>query len=254
VISIDLERSTLTHVDNGHTVTLRLDDPAAFALISRAWLRCGWDCKHVYSFTWFGRPIVQLPEDMFRLQEVIIRVRPDVIIEIGVAHGGSLMFHATLCKAMGSGRIIGIDVDIRAHNRAAIEQHELAPYIQLIEGNSVADPTFQSVASQILDDDRVMVLLDGCHTYDHVRAELELYAPLVTTDSYIVAMDGIMHEVAGAPRTQSDWSWNNPKKAAEDFARSHPEFILETPAFAFNEGVVNSPVTYWPSGYLKRLH
>jgi cephalosporin hydroxylase len=254
VISIDLEHSTLTHGHNGHSVTMTLDDPAAFALISQAWLRCGWDCKHVYSFTWFGRPIVQLPEDMLRIQEVIYRVRPDFIIEIGVAHGGSLMFYATLCKAMGHGRLIGIDIDIRAHNRMAIEQHELAPYIQLIQGNSISADTFEHVAKQVRGANQVMVLLDGCHTYDHVRSELEMYATLVTPGSYIVAMDGIMHDVAGAPRTQSDWSWNNPKKAAEDFAASHSEFVLESPAFAFNEGVVNAPVTYWPSGYLKRLH
>src|SRR6185369_4105947 len=119
--------------------------PEAFRILSKLWLRSGWDTKYVYSFTWLGRPIIQLPEDLIRVQEVIYRVKPDVIVETGVAHGGTLVFYATLCKAMGRGRVIGIDIDIRAHNRAAIENHELASYITLVSGDSIAADTIAQV-------------------------------------------------------------------------------------------------------------
>lgn len=244
VVVIDADGSRREHA---------MRSPEAFEHLSRAWLRAGWDTKHVYSFTWLGRPIVQLPEDMFRLQEVIHRVRPDVIVEIGVAHGGSLVFYAGLCKLMNQGRLIGIDIEIRPHNRSAIERHDLSPLITLIEGSSIDPKTVDQVRRMIQPGESVMVLLDGCHTRDHVRQELESYSPLVSVGSYIVAMDGIMEQVAGAPRTSPDWSWNNPKRAAEEFVREHPEFIIEQPPFEFNEGAVRSAVTYWPSGYLRRM-
>src|SRR5438045_9268576 len=117
---IDTDNATVA-ADGG--APLPFVDAEAFALVSEAWLRAGWDVKYVYSFTWLGRPIIQLPEDMFRLQEVIYRLRPDIIIETGVAHGGSLVFYAGLCKLMEKGRVIGVDVEIRPHNRRAIEAH-----------------------------------------------------------------------------------------------------------------------------------
>ena len=229
------------------------DTPEAFAIISRAWLRCGWDTKYVYSFTWMGRPIIQLPEDLIRIQEVIYHVRPDVIVETGVAHGGSLVFYASLCKAMGKGRIIGIDIEIRQHNRQAIEAHEMKPWIDLIEGSSVDPRVVDQVKSRVAPGETVLVILDSNHTEEHVRSELEAYAPLVSQGSYIVATDGIMQQVVGAPRTRPDWSWNNPRQAALKFAEHNPEFKLEEPAFPFNEGVVRERVTYWPDAFLKRV-
>jgi cephalosporin hydroxylase len=207
----------------------------------------------VYSFTWLGRPIIQLPDDMMRIQEVVCHVRPDVIIETGVAHGGSLVFYATLCKAMERGRVIGIDVEIRPHNRKALESHLLFPYITLVEGNSVDPAIVQSVRQMIRPGEAVLVLLDSCHTKAHVLAELEAYAPLVSVGSYILAADGIMEQVVGAPRTQPDWSWNNPKQAAMEFVRKNPDFIMEEPGFPFNEGRITERVTYWPSGFIKRI-
>lgn len=230
-----------------------LGTPEAFQIISQVWLRCGWDNKYVYGFTWLGRPIIQLPEDMFRIQEVIYSVKPDVIIETGVAHGGSLVFYATLCKAWEKGRVIGIDVEIRPHNRTAIEAHPLFPFITLIEGSSVDPATITAVKAQVKPDEKVLVLLDACHSKDHVLAELNAYSPLVSKGSYIVAMDGIMEQVAGAPRTQPDWTWNNPKQAALEFVKEHPAFAIEEPAFLFNEGNVSERVTYWPSGFIKRI-
>jgi cephalosporin hydroxylase len=233
--------------------TYPLQSREAFRHISKAWIRCGWDTKYVYSFSWMGRPIIQLPEDMIRIQEVIYRVRPDVVIETGIAHGGSLIFYASLFKAMGKGRVVGIDVEIRPHNRRAIEAHEMKPLITLIEGSSVAPPVVETVRAQIRPGETVLVLLDSNHTKGHVLAELDAYGPLVTPGSYIVATDGIMKQVVGAPRTAPDWSWNNPLDAAQEFAARHPEFVLEEPRFPFNEGLIEERVTYWPQGFLRRV-
>jgi len=249
LLTIDLERGQVT-VDG--RAAYPLDSPEAFAAVSRAWLRCGWDTKHVYSFTWLGRPIIQLPEDMFRLQEVVHSLGPDIIVETGVAHGGSLVFYATLCHAMGRGRVVGVDLEIRPHNRAAIEEHPLSPLITLIEGSSTSPEVLEAVRSELASAEKVLVLLDSAHSRDHVLAELEGYGPLVTEGSYIVAMDGIMEQVQGAPRTDPDWTWNNPRQAVRDFLREHEEFSLEEPVFAFNEGSVTERVTYWPDAFLRR--
>lgn len=237
---------------DGATERHPLASAEAFDLISEAWLRAGWDVKHVYSFTWMGRPIIQLPEDMVRLQEVIYAVQPDVIVETGVAHGGSLIFYASLFEALGKGRVIGIDIEIRSHNRKAIESHALFKRITLIEGSSTAPEVVSAVRTQIQPHETVLVILDSNHTRAHVEDELEAYSPLVTPGSYIVATDGIMALVAGGPRTQPDWEVNNPREAARAFAARHPEFELGQPPFAFNEGLVKTPVTYWPDAYLRR--
>jgi cephalosporin hydroxylase len=254
MIVIDEEGGTVTVKEqSGSLRRYFLGTAEAFRIVSRAWLRAGWDSKYVYSFTWQGRPIIQLPEDIVRIQEVIYRVRPDVIIETGVAHGGSLVYYATLCKAMGTGRVIGIDVHIRPENRVAIESHALAPLITLIEGSSTDPQIVAEVSSRVCSGETAMVLLDSCHTKEHVLAELEAYASFVPKGSYMVAMDGIMGELGDAPRTQPDWSWNNPREAAVEFARKHTDFIVEEPPFLFNEGTVTERVTYWPSAFLRRI-
>ncbi len=252
MIHIDLEQGFVEVEDGAETVRHGLDTPEAFELVSRVWLRAGWDTKYVYGFTWLGRPIIQLPEDMIRIQEVIFSVQPDVIVETGVAHGGSLIFYASLCKALDRGRVVGVDIEIRPHNRAAIEAHPLYPYITLIEGSSVDEATVEQVKAQIRPGERTLVLLDSNHTKEHVLAELSLYAPLVSEGSYIVAMDGIMEQVVGAPRTQPDWEWNNPRRAALEFVEGRDDFVLEEPPFLFNEGAVKERVTYWPGGFIRR--
>ena len=252
MIHIDLENGRLTTDGTDGEASLDIGSPEAFAVISKAWLRSGWDAKYVYSFTWMGRPIIQLPDDMMRLQEVIYAIQPDVIIETGIAHGGSLIFYASLCKAMEKGRVVGVDIEIRPHNRKAIDEHPLRSYLTLIEGSSVDAAIVDQVRSNVKAGDTVLVLLDSNHTKAHVLAELEAYGPMVTPGSYIVATDGIMSWLGNAPRTQSDWSWNNPLEAAREFAGRHPEFAIEDPAFPFNEGVVRDRVTYWPGAYLKR--
>jgi cephalosporin hydroxylase len=251
-IAVDLKAGVVTVGEGPGAVEHRLDSPEAFAAVSRAWIRCGWDVKYVYSFTWLGRPIIQLPEDMFRLQEVIHDLKPDVIVETGVAHGGSAVFHAGLCKLIGKGRVVAIDIEIRPHNRKAIEEHPLAPLITLVEGDSTAPQVVDQVKSHVGPGETVLVLLDSNHTKGHVLAELEAYAPLVTVGSYAVAMDGIMGEIPGAPRTRPEWSWDNPAEAAREFAAKHPQFRVVEPPFRFNEGLVRERVTYWPSAFLLR--
>lgn len=254
MIRFDIEQGIVSVEKDGLTTDHKLDTPEAFNIISAIWLRAGWDNKYVYTFTWLGRPIIQLPEDMIRLQEVIYALRPDVIVETGVAHGGSLIFYASLCKAMDRGRVIGIDIEIRPHNRTAIEAHPLASFISLIEGSSIDSDTIAKVESLIAPDERVLVLLDSCHTKEHVLAELQAYSKLVAPGSYIVAMDGIMEAVTGAPRTQPDWEWNNPRRAALEFVEANPDFVIEEPAFVFNESNLAERVTYWPSAFIKRLN
>lgn len=225
----------------------------AFAAVAAAYLRCGWDNKYVYSFTWLGRPIIQLPDDAFRLQELIFEVKPDVIVETGVAHGGSAILYASLCKLLGRGRVIGVEVDLRAHNRAALDAHPLRPLITLIDGSSIDPATIARVQAEIKPGESVMVLLDSRHTKEHVLKELHAYSHLVTKGSYIVAMDGIMRHLAGAPRSASDWGWNNPASAAREFASGRRDFELVEPPLPFNEGNVVSRVTYCPDAFLRRI-
>lgn len=253
MISIDLENGTVRREKAGTVEEHALDTPEAFAIVSDAWLRCGWDTKYVYTFTWLGRPVIQLPEDMLRVQEVLWQVKPDVLIETGVAHGGSLVFYASLFKAMERGRVIGVDIEIRPHNRKAIEEHFLKPYITLVEGSSIDPGVVDTVRQMIRPGERVMVMLDSCHSRSHVLAELEAYSPLVSEGSYIVAADGIMKDLKGAPRSHPDWDVNNPYYAAEDFMKRHPEFEQCQPPWQFNESVsLRDNVTYWPGAYLRR--
>ena len=253
VTIIDEAAGKVTIRGDGQDQVYDMASAEGFRAASRAWLRVGWDAKHVYSFTWMGRPVIQLPEDMVRLQEVIWTVRPDVIVETGIAHGGSLIFYASLFEAMGRGRVIGVDIDIRAHNRTAIETHPMYARISMLEGSSVDPEVVGRVRDQIAPGETVLVLLDSNHSREHVLAELRAYAPLVSVGSWIVATDGIMQDVVGGPRTAEDWTWNNPQQAAIDFAAEDARFRLEEPAWLFNEGLVTDRVTYWPRAFLRRV-
>jgi cephalosporin hydroxylase len=252
-LTIDTDGRRLVHETAAGSRVLPLDSPEAFGLLSRCWLQVGWTQKYSYSFTWLGRPLIQLPEDVLRVQEVIHRVRPDVIVETGVAHGGSLVFYASLCKALDRGRVIGVDVHIRPDNRRAIEAHPLAGYITLVEGSSTDPAVVSRVRSLVRPGEHVLVVLDSCHTRAHVRAELEAYAPLVSPGSYVIAADGIMADLVGAPGGRPEWAWDNPQQAVREFAAACPDFLLEELPFAFNEGTVRERVTYWPSAYLRKV-
>src|SRR5688572_10244635 len=189
---IDTDKKTLTLDCEETKEMIDLYSDKAFELLSEQWLKVGWNQKYPYIFSWMGRPIIQLPEDMIRTQEVIYRVKPDVIVETGIAHGGSLIYYASLCKAMERGRVIGIDIEIRSHNRKAIEAHELAAYIALVEGSSTAPEVVSRVKSMCRPGEKILVILDSNHSKRHVADELEAYSGMVAPGSYIVATDGIM--------------------------------------------------------------
>lgn len=252
-IQIDTQENRVV-VDYGNgTRTLSLSSAEAFDAISQVWLRCGWDTKYVYSFTWLGRPVIQLPEDMLRIQEVIYKIKPDVIVETGIAHGGSLIFYAGLCKTMSKGRVIGIDIEVRPHNRKAIESHELFEFITLIEGSSTSPDIVSQVGKLVLPGETVLVLLDSNHSREHVLNELRAYASLVSVGSCIVVCDGIMARLENAPRTHQDWTWNNPLSAIQEFVAENQNFVVYEPSFPFNEGIVENRVTYCPNGFLRRV-
>jgi len=252
-ITIDTENRSLEVTETGAPRTIPLYSDEAFEIISQAWLKVGWNQKHNYTFSWMGRPIIQLPDDIIRIQEVIYQLKPDVIIETGIAHGGSLIFYASLCKVLGRGRIIGIDIEIRPHNRKEIESHELYSYLTLIEGSATDTATVDKVKALVKPGEKVLVLLDSCHTKDHVAKELEAYAPLVTKDSYIIATDGIMKDLHDVPRGNPEWTWDHPTASAAEFAQAHPEFVLEQPKWPFNESKLTKNITHWPGAWLKRI-
>lgn len=255
-VSIDADSGAASSIvieEHGQTVRHDLYSKAGFEALSRLWVKVGWNQKYQYTFAWMGRPMIQLPEDVLRVQEVVHAVQPDVILETGVAHGGSLIFYASLCKAMDKGRVIGVDIEIRPHNRQAIEAHPLFPLITLLEGDSAAPEITNQVRALIKPGETVLVLLDSNHAKDHVLRELEAYHDLVTPGSYIVATDGVMYDLHDVPRGRPDWTWDNPAEAAKEFLKSHPEFVLEQPAWPFNESELDRNITHWPGAWLKRL-
>jgi len=212
--------------------------------LSNIWIRETSYCEYSYNFTWQGRPIIQYPEDIAAMQELIWQIKPDMIIETGIAHGGSLIFSASMlalldmADAMESGNImnareskrkaLGIDIDIRAHNRTAIEAHAMYPRIQMIEGSSIAPEVISQVHKIAADYSCILVCLDSMHTHDHVLAELEAYASLVTPGSYCVVFDTIIEDMPDDMFTDRPWGkGNNPKTAVWEYLKTHPEFEID---------------------------
>ena len=210
--------------------------------------------RYSYNFTWLGRPIIQYPQDMVAMQELIWNIRPDLIIETGIAHGGSLIFYASMlelvasCGGNASARIVGIDIDIRAHNRIQIENHPMAKRIEMIEGSSI-DPSIIGRARTLAGEvERVMVCLDSNHTHDHVLSELQAYAPLTSLNSYCIVFDTVVEDLPEDLFPDRPWGpGNNPKTAVDEFLKSHPEFE--------NDESVEKKllITVAPGGYLKRV-
>ena len=206
--------------------------------------------KYSYNFTWMGRPIIALPQDMIAMQEIIWEVKPDLIIETGVAHGGSIIYYASLLELIGNdGLVIGIDIDIRKHNRELIEAHPMAKRIQLIEGSSVSGEIIKQVSDLAAGKKKIMVCLDSNHTHDHVLEELKLYSPFVSIDSYCVVFDSVVEDMP------ADYDWgirpwgkgNNPKTAVW-------EFLKENKNFEINKEIDNKLlISVAPDGYLKRI-
>ncbi len=248
-IEIDLENGLIT--DNGLSTPLYSTD--GFEILNQLWLKVGWNQKYSYRYSWLGRPIIQLPEDLLRMQEVIYSIKPDLIIETGIAWGGSLVFYASLCHALGRGRVVGVDIMIKPENKTAILTHPLAPYITLFEGSSTDASIISAIKQSIKATDTVMVILDSNHSYSHVAAELNAYSSLITPGSYIVVTDGYMEDLGNTPPGLPGWRSDNPARAARDFVAGNPAFIFAPPEPLFNESNVTSPPTYWKDAWIKRL-
>jgi cephalosporin hydroxylase len=216
-----------------------------FRVLSQLWTRSNWHNRLSYEVTCLGIPIIQLPEDMVVMQELIWKVRPDVIVESGVAHGGALILYASILELLGRGRVIGVDVEIRKYNRLAIEAHPLSHRIELIEGDSLADETVDAVRSRIRPGERVLVALDSAHSREHVLGELKRYAPLVTPNSYVVVFDAVMALVADAPAAGEGWDHDNPLEAVREFLDGNDDFEAD-------RSYERLAVTYCQGGFLRR--
>ena len=230
---------------------------------AEAFLDASVDAKYSYNFSWLGRPIIQYPQDVLAVQEVIWRCRPDLIVETGIAHGGSLIFSASMltlldvCDALERGasfdprtssrRVIGIDIDIRAHNRREIEKHPLSGMIDLVEGSSIDAGIVASVQDRARQAKRVLVCLDSNHTHDHVLAELEAYAPLVTSGSYCIVFDTFIETRPAGSYPDRPWDkGRNPMTAVDAYVKTHPEFTID---HAIDDKLV---ISVAPRGFLRR--
>lgn len=231
---------------------------------AKAFLRDTIEGKYSYNYFWLGRPIIQYPQDMVAMQEIIWEVKPDLIIETGIAHGGSLIMSASMlalldiCDATASGetldprnpkrKVLGVDIDIRAHNRHAIEAHPMAARIEMIQGSSIDPAIITKVKNIAKDYQRIMVCLDSNHTHDHVLAELEAYAPLTSVDSYCVVFDTVIEDLPDDMFSDRPWNpGNNPKTAVWEYLKSHQEFEIDR---NIQHKLL---ITVAPDGYLKRV-
>lgn len=220
--------------------------------------------KYMYNFFWLGRPIIQYPQDIVAFQELIWKVKPDIIIETGIAHGGSLILSASLlamidyCEAAGRGepldprasqrKVVGVDIDIRKHNREAIDAHPLRHKIEMIQGSSIDTDIAAQVTAHAEGKQKVLVSLDSNHTHDHVLKELELYAPLTTKDSYCIVFDTLVEDMPADAYPDRTWGpGDNPKTAVWEYLKSHPEFEIDQ---AMHDKL---QITVAPDGFLKRV-
>lgn len=205
--------------------------------------------QYSYNFSWMGRPIIQYPQDMIAMQEIIWDIKPDLIIETGVAHGGSLIYYASLLELIGKGEILGIDIDIRKHNKAEIEKHPMFKRIKMIEGSSISNETLQQVKEYAAGKEKIVVCLDSNHTHEHVLQELKIYSPFVSMGSYIVAFDTIVENLPEGYFSQKrPWGiGNNPMTAVDAFIKDNDHFIIDN---SIDNKLL---ISVAPKGYLKRI-
>ena len=212
------------------------------------------DVNYSYNFSWMGRPIIQYPQDMIALQEIIWKVKPDLIIETGIAHGGSLIFTASMltlleaCGEIENGQVLGIDIDIREHNKKAIGAHPMSKRITMFEGSSISDVMIEKVHDFAKQGKKIMVILDSNHTHDHVLAELEAYADLVSVGSYCLAFDTIIEDMPENSFPNRPWGkGDNPKTAVWEYLKENDSFVID-------KDIENKIlITVAPDGYLKRV-
>ncbi len=199
-----------------------------------------------YNFTWLGQPVIQNPEDLVVLQEIIWSQRPDVVIETGIAHGGSLLFYSSILELLGGdGIVVGVDIEIRPNNRRAIEEHPLAHRIVLIEGSSTDPQTLRAVGDHAAGRNRAMVILDSDHSHDHVLNELRAYSPFVSSDGYLIVLDTGIEDMDGDFPDRPWGKGNNPKTAVEEFLRSTDRFVVAS------EIEAKLLITCAPGGFLR---
>ena len=233
--------------EDGRSRDLDVYSDEGFAAAADLYRRAVWHQQLFKDTRWFGASVLQLPEDLVALQEVIADVRPDVVIETGVAHGGSVVYYASLLELLGSGRVIGIDIGLSERAHETVAASGLGERITLLEGSSTNEAILGKVRAAISGDERVLVVLDADHSYQHVAAELERYAPLVTPGSYIVVTDGVMEVLDDAPKGRAAWRDDNPARAAREFVAAHADFVHDPRPERFG-------ATFFPDGYLRRLH
>ena len=228
----------------------QMNKDVGFLNLSKKWLLQSLKHQYSYHFRWLGIPIIQYPQDIIATQEIIWNVKPDLIIETGIARGGSLIFSASILQMIGKGSVLGIDIDIRKHNKIAIKKHHLSKRITMIEGSSIDEKVVNKVKTIAKTKKRVMVFLDSNHTYEHVLKELELYSSLVKKGSYIIVFDTIIDDIPnnwwGKHISTRPWNKkNNPKSAVKDF-------ILKNNRFKIDHTIDNKILlTVAPSGFLK---
>ena len=215
--------------------------------LSHAWFEKASECKYSYHFTWLGRPIIQFPQDIIAMQEIIWSVKPDLIIETGIAHGGSLIFYASMLELIGGDRhVIGIDMDIRAQNREAIEKHPLHRRITMIQACSTDEAVAREIHGLASGKKCVLVALDSNHEHNHVSKELELYSPLVTMGSYLVVFDTVIEDMPDSFSAHRPWGpGNNPKTAVRQFLETNTRFVVDRDIES------KLAISVAPGGYLK---
>ena len=224
------------------------------AAAGRTWANLANSQKYSYHFEWLGRPIIQYPQDILAMQEIIWSTQPDLIIETGIAHGGSLIFSASMlelnaaCGGPQNAEVLGVDIDIRAHNRAAIEAHPMFKRIAMIQGSSIAPEIIQQIQAKAEGKRRVLVYLDSNHTHEHVLAELQAYAPLTSVGSYCVVFDTVIEDMPAEMFPDRPWGpGNNPKTAVREYLKTHPEFEIDK---QMDHKLL---ISVAPDGYLKRV-
>ncbi len=225
----------------------RMAADAHVASLARDFFNATCRFDYSYNFSWLGRPIIQFPQDIVAMQEIIWQVKPDLIFETGIAHGGSLVFSASMLELIGGeGIVLGVDIDIRAHNRVEIENHPMAKRIKMIQGSSVDEAVAQKVYEIARGRKRIMVMLDSNHTHDHVSKELQLYSRLVTKGSYLVVFDTVVEDMPAGFFPDRPWGkGNNPKTAVREFLKTNRRFEID------REIENKLLITVAPSGYLK---
>lgn len=210
------------------------------------WLKLSAENKLSYEVDWMGVPVIQTPQDLILFQELIFKVKPDYIVETGIAHGGGLIFYASILELINKGKVIGIDVEIKEHNRKIIEKHPLIKRIKMLEGDSISSGIIQEIRRIISPNAKVIVILDSCHTRDHVLKELELYQDFVIPGSYIIVSDTFTSKMAELGATDRKYINNGPMEAVKEFLSKNDNFVIDKD---FNKLFVS----YCPDGYLKRI-